>query len=94
MKKIIVACGSGIATSTVALQKLKEGLEERGKLDQVSFTQCSIPELASAAEGHDVIVTTAQGGEELSIPVINGMPLITGINAEQVVDEVIEILGL
>lgn len=94
MKKIIVACGSGIATSTVALQKLKEGLEERGKLDQVQFTQSSIPELSSVVEGHDLIVTTAQGGEEFSIPVINGMPLITGINADQVIDEVIETLGL
>lgn len=32
MKKIIVACGSGIATSTVALQALKEGLEKEENL--------------------------------------------------------------
>lgn len=33
MKTIIVACGSGIATSTVATSKLKAGLEAKGLLD-------------------------------------------------------------
>lgn len=94
MKKIIVACGSGVATSTVALQALKEGLEKRGKLDLVSFTQSSIPELPSIANSHDLLVTTAQGGEGLGIPVVNGLPLIIGINTDQVIDEVIEKLGL
>lgn len=30
MKKILVACGSGIATSTVARNKLEEDLQDRG----------------------------------------------------------------
>lgn len=94
MKKIIVACGAGIATSTVALQKLKAGLEERGKLDKVSFTQCSIAELPSLTQGHDLIVTTAQGGNGLGIPVIFGLPFITGIGVDKVIDQVIEVLGI
>ena len=94
MKKIIVACGAGIATSTVALQKLKAGLEERGKLDKVSFTQCSIAELPSVSSGHDLIVTTAQGGTGLGIPVIFGLPFITGIGIDKVIDEVVKALEI
>lgn len=94
MKKIIVACGSGVATSTVALQKLKTGLEKRGKLDKVSFSQTSLTELPSLVEGHDLIVTTAQGGTNLGLPVVSGLGLITGMGVEKVIDEVVEILDI
>ncbi|MGO3475903.1 MAG: PTS sugar transporter subunit IIB, partial [Lacticaseibacillus paracasei] len=48
MKKIIVACGSGIATSTVARNALEEKLKEKGiDATQVSMDQTSIPQLRS-----------------------------------------------
>lgn len=94
MKKIIVACGAGIATSTVALRKLKEGMESRGKADSVTFTQTSLAELPSTVSGHDLIVTTAQGGNGYGVPVISGLGLITGIGVEKVIDDVIKTLEL
>lgn len=94
MKKIIIACGSGIATSTVATAKLKDELTKRGLIDQVSFTQTSLAELPSIVSDQDVIVTTAQGGDGFNIPVVSGLPLITGFGVDKTVDEVIAILGL
>lgn len=94
MKKIIVACGAGIATSTVALRKLQDGMETRGKAGEVKFTQTSLAELPSMVSGHDLIVTTAQGGSGYGIPVISGLGLITGIGVEKVIDDVIKTLEL
>lgn len=94
MKTIIVACGSGITTSTVATSKLKAGLEAKGLLDQVKFIQTSLAELPSIASNQDVIVTTAQGGEGYGIPVVSGLSLLTGMGAQATIDNVIEILGL
>ncbi|MGE7366558.1 PTS sugar transporter subunit IIB [Desemzia incerta] len=94
MKKIIVACGAGIATSTVALRKLQDGMEARGKANEVKFTQTSLAELPSTVSGHDLIVTTAQGGSGYGLPVISGLGLITGIGVDKVIDDVIKTLEL
>ncbi|MGX7059747.1 PTS sugar transporter subunit IIB [Vagococcus humatus] len=90
MKKIIVACGSGIATSTVALTKIKTGLESRGKLEDIQFVQTSLSELPTLVEGASVIVTTAQGGDGFGVPVVSGLGLITGIGVDKVIDDIIE----
>ena len=90
MKKIIVACGSGIATSTVALSKIQTGLESKGKLKDIQFVQTSLSELPSLVEGATVIVTTAQGGDGFVVPVVSGLGLITGLGVDKVIDEIIE----
>ena len=90
MKKIIVACGSGIATSTVALSKIQTGLESKGKLKDIQFVKTSLSELPSLVEGATVIVTTAQGGDGFGVPVVSGLGLITGLGVDKVIDEIIE----
>lgn len=94
MKKIIVACGAGIATSTVAIQKLKAGFESRNLASKVQFTQCTVAEISMKAEGHDLIVTTAQFNQDINIPVVSGLPFITGMGTDKLIDEIVEILGL
>lgn len=94
MKKIVVACGAGIATSTVAIQKLKAGFEKRGLLNQISFTQCTVAELPSKVQGHDLIVTTAQFTHSVDIPVVSGIPFITGIGADKLIDDIVVKLGM
>lgn len=94
MKKIIVACGAGIATSTVAIQKLKAGFEKRGILSQVQFTQCTVAEVPMKAKGHDLIVTTAQFSQSVDIPVVSGLPFITGMGADKLIDEIVAKLGM
>lgn len=93
MKKIIVACGAGIATSTVAIQKLKAGFEKKGILSNIQFTQCTVAELTAKCKGHDLIVTTAQFTQDVDIPVISGLPFITGIGTDKLIDEIAEKLG-
>lgn len=94
MKKIVVACGAGIATSTVAIQKLKAGFEKRGLLNQVKFIQCTVAELPGKVEGNDMIVTTAQFSQNVDIPVVSGLPFITGIGAEKLIDDIVNKLGM
>lgn len=94
MKKIIVACGAGIATSTVAIQKLKDGLDKKNLLSEVSFTQCTVAEISSKSQGHDLIVTTAQFNQDVNIPIISGLPFITGIGVDKLIDEIVSLLNL
>ena len=95
MKKILVACGSGIATSTVARNKLEEELKKRGfGSDKVSFSPTSIAQRRSQASDYDVIVTTAKYTEDVGTPVINGLAFLTGINMDNTVDQIISALHL
>lgn len=95
MKKILVACGSGIATSTVARNKLEEDLQDRGiNMSQISMNQTSIPQIPSMVSEYDVIVTTARYKEDVGVPVINGLSFLTGIGEDAVVDKIVEALEM
>lgn len=95
MKKILVACGSGIATSTVARNKLEEDLQDRGiNMSQISMNQTSIPQIPSMASEYDVIVTTARYKEDVGVPVINGLSFLTGIGEDATVDKIVEALEM
>ena len=95
MKKIIVACGSGIATSTVARNALEEKPKAKGiDMTQVSMDQTSIPQLRSKADQFDLAVTTGKFTEDIGVPVLNGLPFLTGVGEDELVQKVIDVLGL
>ena len=54
MKRILVACGNGIATSTVVATKIREKCEDNGI--PVSVTQCKLLEVESKADDFDLLV--------------------------------------
>ncbi|HHW17297.1 MAG TPA: PTS sugar transporter subunit IIB [Firmicutes bacterium] len=86
--RILVACGSGVATSTLAADRIKEVCRERG-LDP-EILKCTIQEIPSLAPQCDIIVTTTRYSEVVGKPVINGVAFITGINEEKAIKELIE----
>ena len=91
MKRILVACGNGIATSTVVATKVREYLQQHG-ID-VSTTQTKLMELPGKVQDYDLLVTTGQfDGQTGGVPVIKGMPILTGIGADQTMEEILNLL--
>jgi PTS system galactitol-specific IIB component len=88
--KIVVACGTGIATSTHVAMKVKEMLEERGL--QVHTIQCRVVEVLNLAPDADLLIATAQVPFDITIPVVNGIPFLTGIGVKEVIDQIEKIL--
>lgn len=80
-KKVIVACGGAVATSTVAAKKIADLCKKNG-ID-VDIVQCRVSEIASKCEGADLIVTTARVSRDYGIPLENGMAFISGIGIEE-----------
>ena len=75
MKRILVACGNGIATSTV------------------SVTQCKLLEVESKADDFDLLVTTGKfTGGNVNIPVVGAISLLTGINEDATLNELLSYL--
>jgi PTS system galactitol-specific IIB component len=94
MKKILVACGTGICTSTMAAKKLETQLESRGLAGKFTISQCKVSELAFKANDFDVIVCTSNAAGSFDTPVIQGLAYLTGVQMDKTTDKVVEALGL
>ena len=91
MKRILVACGNGIATSTVVATKVRQFLEEQGI--QAETTQTKLMDVPGKVQGYDLLVTTGQfEGQTGDVPVVKGMPILTGIGADQTLQEILSYL--
>ncbi len=92
VKNILISCGTGVVTSTLATNRLSKMLDERGYKGLYKTTQYKIAELASKDDGFDVIVHTTTVPSYLKTPCVNALPLVTGVGMDKVADQVIAIL--
>jgi len=88
-KKVIVACGGAVATSTVAANKVQELCKANG-ID-MELCQCRISEIASNLPA-DLIVTTSKVKRDFGVPLITGMPFISGIGVEKTEAKILKVL--
>jgi PTS system galactitol-specific IIB component len=65
-------------------------MEERGL--KVTTVQARVPEVPSMIEGACAVVATAEVPFELNVPVINGLPFLTGAGLEEVLDQIEQIV--
>jgi len=86
-KRILVACGTAIATSTVVARGIEEALKERGI--EVITRQCKAAEVRSLVSGADLVVTTTPVPSDLGVPVIQTFAFLTGIGKEEVIEQII-----
>ena len=90
-KKVIVACGGAVATSTIAANKVVELAKNNG-ID-VEICQCRISEIESNLDGTSLIVTTSRVKRDYSIPLITGMPFISGVGVEKTEKAILDVLN-
>lgn len=88
----IIACGSGVATSTMARKKIEKGFEEKGL--KIEITQCKIGELEGMAKTMkpDFVVHTVvlPKDQKFDCPVFSGVPFLTGVGMKKTLDEIVE----
>ena len=90
-KKIIVACGGAVATSTLAAEEIKELCKENN-ID-LDLVQCRINEINTFIDDVDLICTTARMDQTFgNIPIVHGMPFVSGVGIEQLKDKILSIL--
>lgn len=94
MKKILVCCGSSMITSTLALNKIKNYMEQEKR--EVQFIQCKFAEVPSrvSIDHPDVIVPTGMldVSAAAGIPIVKGTCFITGVGVEQALEQIKAIL--
>ena len=89
MKKVIVACGTGMATSSMIAEKVRAVLE----YNQVDYTlsQAQLSELDMYKEA-DLFVTAMRVEEDYGVPMVVGTPFLVGIGEAEAAAKIIEIL--
>jgi len=86
--KLMVSCGSGIATSMVVVVKLKEKFAAE-KL-KVRIDTCSVNELSDRLGGYDIIVSTAKIPFNTTQAVFNAVPILTGVGEDALIASIID----
>ncbi len=85
-KTIIVACGSGVATSTAVTAKVKDLLDSNGYAGEYRIEQCAIAEAVVKSKSADMVIATTVKPNGIDCTYISGIPFLTGMgkaNAEK-----------
>lgn len=83
MKNLLIMCGAGHATSTIAVSKVTKWLNDEKLTDQVKIYQSKIADELNKIDSYDVVVSTTIVPESIKAKVINGLPLLTGVGLNE-----------
>ena len=93
MKRILLCCGTGVATSTVANKKLCDELDRRGFKGQYTVSQCKAVEVPSKSPNFDLCVSTIANAYKCECPLVIATGIILNRGTEAIYDEICEKLG-
>lgn len=87
---VLVACGSGVATSTIAQEAVKEIAKNAGV--KAKIIKATIAEVPKKQYDVDVVLTTANYREPLEKPYMSVFGLISGVNKANTEKKLAELL--
>ena len=85
---ILVACGSGVATSTVAQEAVKEICEDAGI--NAKIIKSTMSEIPSKQDDVDLILVTTNYRKKVNKPLIKVFGLISGIGMDKIAEDIIK----
>lgn len=86
--RIVVACGSGVATSQAVASKVLRLLKERDIEAEVEAVD--IKSLRHSIRGADAYVSIVKDDEDWGIPVFNGIAFLTNMGQEAELEKLID----
>ena len=95
-KNLLLVCAAGFATTSMMKMGIEEGLSERSvDINQVNIQIATISNISNYIAQADLIVTTLTlEKSEFNVPIVNGIPLIAGMDRSDVIDQIIKVLSL
>ncbi len=85
--RILVACGSGVATSTIAQEAVKKIAAEAGI--NVAIVKGTMNEIESRQNDVDLVLVTTNYKKPLTKPCISVFGLISGIKKDQIAADIL-----
>lgn len=92
-KKALVACGCGVASSTIVSKKIENYCKQRGIIVESRICKAAeIPSLAEMMKPDIIVSITAVPEIGEKIPIFDGKPFLTGLGLEKRLEEIYEVL--
>ncbi|WP_392565412.1 PTS sugar transporter subunit IIB [Utexia brackfieldae] len=88
MKKVIVACGSGVATSQTVASKVSRLLKEQG-ISDIKVEVIDLKSVDTHIKDSAAYIAITKVDKPYPIPVINGIAFLTGFNMDQELQKMI-----
>lgn len=90
MKKIVIACGAGLATSSMVKDKVETILRK----NKIAFKtiQCTLTEVDNYDGTVDLIITTMKVRKKYESPLVSGSAYLSGVNEDVVTEQILSIL--
>lgn len=88
--KVIVTCGSGIATSQMVARKISKLLEEKGV--EADVQAVDIKSLDHYIGSADAFVPVVETGKSYDVPTFNGVAFLTGMGEDEELARLVEAL--
>lgn len=89
-KRVLVVCGTAIATSTHVAARLRDLCRQNG-ID-ADIVQARVQEVPAYVSAADLIVAIAQVPYSVKVPVVSGIPFLTGTGEQHAKDAILTIL--
>lgn len=89
--KVVVACGSGVATSEMVAARLTKMLEQASVDAKVVAVELS--ELEAALADADAYVDVMGAEYSTDVPTVNGVAFLTGMNVDAEFKRLLEVMG-
>lgn len=95
MKMVMVACGSGVATSETVAAKVKDLLAERGIKVTTEVSNFFMLHAAIKTKHPDLFISIigATDKTDYGVPSVSGIPFLTGVGLDAAMERVVEILS-
>lgn len=91
-KLVLVICALGYATSTMIKKNIEEFLDQNNMSDW-EVEAIGVNQASTYLPDAKVIVTSLElKQEEYDVPVINGVSLISGINKEETLNKILDVI--
>lgn len=91
MKKLVVACGSGVATSQTVASKVEKLLKEKNVKADVEAVD--MKSLEYHLKDADAYISIVKPSKDYGIPVFNGIAFLTGMGIEQELGKIIDFIN-
>lgn len=78
MKKIVVACGMGVATSAMVALRVGELLDAHGYAGSYELVRCAIDDTPRECADADLLIATTIAPVGVTCEYVSGVPFLTG----------------
>ncbi len=91
--KILAVCGSGVVSSSMIQTRIKEILADSGikKVETFELTPAMVKSHLEREAADLVVSTTRFAEEDIDIPIINAVPLFSGIGEKEFIEELVTV---